>query len=128
MNVKKKCVVLLVVAIIAMAAWAVVVSVHGANPTEVDRKVKFITHEEYINNALDPNSIYIMKVKGVVSDKNGNGYILDCEYPCGYDYIAYSEDVPVGTVITSYMLLDNKHEYEVLARYDVVGGEIVSIK
>lgn len=128
MNVKKKCVVLLAMVIIAMAACAVVVSVHGANPTEVDRKVKFITHEEYVNNALDPNSIYIMKVEGIVSGENGDGYILDCEYPCGHDYIAYNEDIPVGMVVTSYMLLDNKHDYEVLARYDVVGGQLVSIK
>lgn len=136
MNVKKKCVAILAIVIAAMAVWGVVVTVKcaGDDATTVieqeqprfnDDKVKLITHQQYINDALDPNAIYIVK-EDWVANGNGSGHIEDCD--CGYDYIAYRGDIPAGMVVSTYMVVDNKHQYEVLARFDYVGGQLVDVK
>ncbi len=136
MNVKKKCIAILAILIAAMAVWGVVVTVkcaghetatavqqeqHGFN----DGKVKIITHKQWAEDALDPNGLYIVK-EDWIANGNGSGYIEDCD--CGYDSIAYRCDIPAGMVVSSYMVLDNKHEYEVLARFDYVGGQLVEVR
>ena len=128
MNVKKKCVAILAIVIAAMAAWGIVVTVKCAGqeqPGFNDDKVKLITHQQYINDALDPNAIYILK-ENWIAGGNGEGYIEDCD--CGHDYIAYRGDIPTGMVVTSYIVLNNKHEYEVLSRFDYVGGQLVDVR
>lgn len=136
MNVKKKCIAILAILIAAMAVWGVVVTVKCADKNLAvvkqeeqagfnDGKVKLITHQQYINDALDPNAIYVVK-ENWIAGGNGEGYIEDCD--CGHDYIAYRGDIPTGMVVTSYMVLDNKHEYEVLARFDYIGGQLVDVR
>lgn len=136
MNVKKKCIAILAIVIAAMAVWGVVVTVKcaGDDATTVieqehpgfnDDKVKLITHQQYINDALDPNAIYVVK-ENWIAGGNGEGYIEDCD--CDHDYIAYRGDIPTGMVVTSYMVLNNKHEYEVLSRFDYVGGQLVDVR
>lgn len=136
MNVKKKCIAILAIVIAAMAVCGIVVTVKcaGDDATTVieqeqpgfnDDKVKLITHQQYINDALDPNAIYVVK-ENWIAGGNCEGYIEDCD--CGHDYIAYRGDIPTGMVVTSYMVLDNKHEYEVLARFDYIGGQLVDVR
>ena len=136
MNVKKKCIAILAIVIAAMAVWGIVVTVKcaGDDATTVieqeqprfnDDKVKLITHQQYINDALDPNAIYIVKENWIACG-NGEGYIEDCD--CGHDNIEYRGDIPTGMVVTSYMVLNNKHEYEVLSRFDYVGGLLVGVR
>ena len=136
MNVKKKCITILAIVIAAMAVCGAVVTVMcaGDDATTVieqeqprfnDDKVKLITHQQYINDALGPNAIYVVK-ENWIAGGNGEGYIEDCD--CGHDYIAYRGDIPTGMVVTSYMVLNNKHEYEVLSRFDYVGGQLVDVR
>ena len=136
MNVKKKCIAILAILIAAMAVWGVVVTVKCADKNLAvvrreeqagfnDGKVKLITHQQYVNDVLDPNAIYIVK-EDWIAGGNGEGYIEDCD--CGHDYIAYRGDIPAGMVVTSYMVLDNRHEYEVLARFDYIGGQLVDVR
>lgn len=125
MNVKKKCIAILTVVIAAMTVWGIIVTVKAEQPEFNDGKVKMITHQQYVNDALDPNAIYIVK-ENWIADGNGEGYVEDCD--CGHDYIAYRGDVPAGMVVSSYMVLDNKHEYEVLARFDYIGGQLVDVR
>lgn len=136
MNVKKKCIAILAIVIAAMAVWGIVVTVKCADENLAvveqeeqtgfnDGKVKLITHQQYVNDALDPNAIYIVK-EDWIAGGNGEGYVEDCD--CGHDYIAYRGDIPTGMVVSSYMVLDNKHEYEVLARFDYIGGQLVDVR
>ena len=125
MNVKKKCIAILTVVIAAMTVWGIIVTVKAEQPEFNDGKVKMITHQQYVNDALDPNAIYVVK-ENWIAGGNGEGYIEDCD--CGHDYIAYRGDIPTGMVVTSYMVLDNKHEYEVLSRFDYIGGQLVDVK
>ena len=135
MNVKKKCIAILAIVIAAMAVWGIVtVKCAGDDTTMVieqeqpgfnDNKVKLITHQQYVNDALGPNAIYIVK-EDWIAGGNGEGHVEDCD--CGHDYIAYRGDIPTGMVVSSYMVLDNKHEYEVLARFDYIGGQLVDVR
>ena len=135
MNVKKKCVAILAIVIAAMAVWGIVVTVKCADnnlavveqeqPGFNDDKIKVITHQQYVNDALDPNAIYVVK-EDWIAGGNGEGYVENCD--CGHDYIAYRGDIPTGMVVTSYFVLDNKHEYEVLARFDYIGGRLVEVR
>lgn len=135
MNVKKKCVAILTIVIAAMAVWGIVVTVKCADnnlavveqeqPGFNDDKIKVITHQQYVNDALDPNAIYVVK-EDWIAGGNGEGYVENCD--CGHDYITYRENIPTGMVVTSYFVLDNKHEYEVLARFDYIGGQLVDVR
>lgn len=120
-RVKRAMLAVLAVVMMGVCVCSVFVVAYGSDKVE---PIRVIGHEEYTCGDLDRNLLYIEKVVGVVDDAEGGGHIKDCE--CGYDFIVY-HDLPVGTEVTSYFVLDNEHDFEVLTRFDFVGDKLVYI-
>lgn len=67
--------------------------------------------------------IIIEKCIGIVTNKDRDGKILNCQNP-DYDYINYSrvEDTQVGDIILTYLIYnpDNNFEDDIMERFDYV--------
>jgi len=85
-------------------------------------KMVTITTEQYGNPdyKLDKNTIYVWECTGTVGKNGADGWLEDGSY------ISYrGEHLKAGTTVHSYMMIDSKHDFEVLARYDYVGAKLV---